>query len=290
MPLAADCEPLGNPDFRRFMFAMGAWTVTLALPGYSNGTPGFLMSSICTTPLEPAIHKLRGSFSPRRRGAVVWGNSVGHRIDRLGARAVAMLLCAIGPLFTLVWFLASPTRMQLPFLGEVPRPVLLMSVASLVIGGMSAGCSFASGGSRRPTSANRRADSRHGGPFSFAGIIGALGALAGADGSRTTSRRDGAPGSCLAAQRSPTSTSSSSAGLPRLGRGFATALDGPRTPARSPKPEVPVLRLGAGKRAPGLLPAPPRCGGRRRGLRWPGELRRLLPSCSSVIVGNCFGT
>ena len=44
--------------------------------------------------------------------------------------------------FTLAWFFASPTHVVLPLIGSVPQPVLLMSVASLIIGGFYAGVQY----------------------------------------------------------------------------------------------------------------------------------------------------
>src|SRR5439155_515640 len=78
-------------------------------------------------------------------GAVLWSRKIGHRIDIYGAKKVGMVLIAAGPLFTLAWFFASPSHLRFPLIGAVPQPVVLMCVASLIIGGAYAGmqiCQF----------------------------------------------------------------------------------------------------------------------------------------------------
>jgi hypothetical protein len=90
-----------------------------------------------------------------------------------------MSLVGIGPLFTLAWFFASPGRIALPLIGMTPQPVLLMSTASLVIGGFYAGmqlCQYRLTQALTPNTGRTVAMAVH---WSTAGTIGSLGALAG---------------------------------------------------------------------------------------------------------------
>ena len=171
--------PLRDHDFRRVTLAMGAWMAALALPGYYYGVPGFfnvvyLHESFGATYSEASCLILFSAL-----GSIVWSRLIGHRIDVFGVRVVAMSLAAIGPFFTLAWFFASPTRWMVPLIGPVPQPVLLMSAASLIIGGCYACmqlCQY------RFTQALTRGHGRtvamavH---WSFTGVIGSLGALTG---------------------------------------------------------------------------------------------------------------
>jgi hypothetical protein len=171
--------PLRNRDFRRVTLAMGAWLAALALPGYFYGMPGFfnvvyLHESFGATYSEASCLILFSAL-----GAVVWSHFIGHQIDRFGARLTAMALAAIGPLFTLGWFFASPARMYAPVIGSIPQPVLLMSTLSLVIGGCYAGmqlCQYRLTQALTPSTGRTVAMAVH---WSTAGVIGSMGALAG---------------------------------------------------------------------------------------------------------------
>jgi MFS family permease len=171
--------PLRSRDFRRLMLAMGAWTAALALPGYANGTPGFFNVVYLHDVFGASYSEASCLILASAMGAVLWAHPIGHRIDRLGARAVAMLLCAIGPLFTLAWFFASPGRVGLPLIGEVPQSVLLMSAASLIIGGFYGGMQLCQMRLTQAFTANAGRTVAMAVHFSFVGVIGSIGALAG---------------------------------------------------------------------------------------------------------------
>ncbi len=171
--------PLRDRDFRRLTLAMGAWTAALALPGYYNGVPGFfnvvyLHEAFGATYSEASCLILFSAL-----GAILLSRMIGHRIDVFGVRLVAMALAAIGPLFTLFWFLASPVAMVLPIVGRIPQPVPLMSASSLIIGGCYVGmqlCQYRFTQALTPNSGRTMAMAVH---WSFAGVIGSFGALAG---------------------------------------------------------------------------------------------------------------
>ncbi|MEP6673241.1 MAG: MFS transporter [Chthoniobacter sp.] len=171
--------PLRSRDFRRVTLAMGAWMAALALPGYFNGTPGFFNVVYLHEAFDATYSEASWLILASALGAVMWSHPIGHRIDRFGARAVAMFLVAVGPLFTLMWFFASPTRVSLPFIGPVPQPVLLMSAASLIIGGFYAGmqlCQLRLTQALTPNTGRTVAMAVH---WSTAGVIGSIGALTG---------------------------------------------------------------------------------------------------------------
>jgi MFS family permease len=171
--------PLRRRDFRRLTLAMGAWTAALALPGYFYGTPGFFNVVYLHESFDATYSEASWLILASALGAVIWSHSIGHRIDRFGARAVAMFLVAIGPLFTLGWFFASPGHVTLPFIGPVPQPVVLMSGASLIIGGFYSGmqlCQYRLTQALTPNAGRTVAMAVH---WSTAGAIGSIGALSG---------------------------------------------------------------------------------------------------------------
>lgn len=171
--------PLKNRDFRRLTLAMGAWTAALAMPGYFNGTPGFFNVVYLHEAFDATYSQASWLVFASAAGAILWSRTIGHRIDQYGARRVAMFLGTAGPLFTLAWFFASPTRLQLPLIGAIPQPVVLMSIASLIIGGFYAGmqlCQFRMTQAITGQAGRTVAMAMH---WSFVGLIGALGALSG---------------------------------------------------------------------------------------------------------------
>lgn len=171
--------PLRQRNFRRMTLAMGAWMAALALPGYYYGTPGFFNVVYLHESFDATYSEASWLVLASAVGAVMWSHSIGHRIDLYGAKAVAMFLAALGPLFTLAWFFASPGRIAIPFIGLVPQPVVLMSVASLIIGGFYAGmqlCQYRLTQELTPNTGRTVAMAVH---WSTAGVIGSMGALLG---------------------------------------------------------------------------------------------------------------
>lgn len=172
-------QPLRNRGFRRVTLAMGAWVAALAMPGYFYGTPGFFNVVYLHDAFGASYSQASWLILASATGAILWSRTIGHRIDEYGARRVAMFLMAVGPLFTLTWFFASPSRLELPLLGSVPQPVVLMSVASLIIGGFYAGmqlCQYRLTQAFTGQAGRTVAMAVH---WSFVGVIGALGALSG---------------------------------------------------------------------------------------------------------------
>ena len=171
--------PLRDRDFRRLTLAMGAWAAALALPGYAGGTPGFFNVVYLQENFGASYSQASWLILASALGTVIWAPAIGHRIDRFGARAVALILMAVGPVFTLAWLFVSPARWHLPLAGPVPQPVVLMGAASLVIGGFYGGvqlCQLRLTQAFTGSAGRTVAMAVH---WSTVGVIGACGALAG---------------------------------------------------------------------------------------------------------------
>lgn len=171
--------PLRDHGFRRLTLAMGGWTAALAMPGYFNGTPGFFNVVYLHDAFGATYTQASWLVLASAAGGILWSHQVGRRIDQYGARRVAMFLAAVGPLFTLSWFLASPSPIHLPLLGAIPQPVALMCVASLIIGGCYAGmqlCQYRMTQELTGSAGRTVAMAVH---WSIVGLVGALGALSG---------------------------------------------------------------------------------------------------------------
>lgn len=171
--------PLRDRDFRRLTLAMGAWAAALALPGYAGGTPGFFNVIYLQENFGASYLQASWLILASALGTMIWAPEIGHRIDRFGARAVALFLMAVGPVFTLAWLFVSPARWHLPLAGTVPQPVVLMCAASLVIGGFYGGvqlCQLRLTQAFTGSAGRTVAMAVH---WSSVGVIGAGGALAG---------------------------------------------------------------------------------------------------------------
>lgn len=171
--------PLRERDFRRLTLSMGAWTAALALPGFANGMPGFFNVVYLQENFGASYSQASWLILASALGTVIWAPAIGRRIDRCGARTVAVRLMLLGPVFTLAWLFASPVWWRLPLVGLVPQPVVMMGAASLIIGGFYGGVQLCqlrltqlfTGGAGRTV-----AMAVH---WSSVGVIGAGGALAG---------------------------------------------------------------------------------------------------------------
>ena len=135
--------PLRDPAFRRLTWALGAWSCAAAMPGIANGLPGFfnvvyLKRSFGATYSQASLLLVASAF-----GSILCAQRIGHLIDRHGARIVAVRLMLAGSVVSLAWFFVSPAKVDfsLPLLGaqSIPHAVLLMSAASIPIGGFYAG-------------------------------------------------------------------------------------------------------------------------------------------------------
>ncbi len=135
--------PLRDPVFRRLTFALGAWSCAAAMPGIANGLPGlfnvvYLKQAFSASYSQASLLLVASAF-----GSILSARRIGHFIDLYGARRVAVRLMCAGSAMSLAWFFVSSARVDftLPLLGPqaIPQAVLLMSVASIPIGGLYAG-------------------------------------------------------------------------------------------------------------------------------------------------------
>ncbi|MEO7319160.1 MAG: MFS transporter [Chthoniobacteraceae bacterium] len=135
--------PMRDPVFRRLTFALGAWSCAAAMPGIANGLPGFfnvvyLKQNFGATYSQASLLLVASAF-----GSILTARRIGQLIDRHGARRVIVWLMLAGSATSLAWFFVSPARVDftLPLLGpqSIPQAVLLMSIASISIGGFYSG-------------------------------------------------------------------------------------------------------------------------------------------------------
>ena len=135
--------PMRDPIFRRLTFALGAWSCAAAMPGIANGLPGFfnvvyLKQAFGATYSQASLLLVASAF-----GSILSARRIGHFIDLYGPRRVAVWLMLTGSAISLAWFFVSPSQVNftLPLLGaqSMPQAVLLMSAASIPIGGFYAG-------------------------------------------------------------------------------------------------------------------------------------------------------
>jgi MFS family permease len=139
-PLQRVMAPLRDRDFRRLTIAMGIWTGAQAMLGYTMGLPGFFAMVHVKEAFGATYGQAAWIFIAAAIGAVLWTPRIGRWIDAWGGRRVMLLLVGSGPLFMLAWLLVSGARWTLPGLaaGPVPQAVIVMSVVSLVTGGLYA--------------------------------------------------------------------------------------------------------------------------------------------------------
>jgi MFS family permease len=103
------------------------------------GLPGFFGISYLKERFGTNYSEAAFVFVASAIGGSLWTPTAGRLIDRWGGRRVLLCLVIVAPLLMLVWLGASATRWQLPFLpAAVPQAVVLMSAASLLLGGLYA--------------------------------------------------------------------------------------------------------------------------------------------------------
>ncbi len=126
--------PFRIPGFIRFTVAVGFWTGACAMLGYNMGLPGFFSMAYLKNQFGATYSEAAIVFVAAGLGAALWTPLLGRWMDRWGARRVFLGLIATGPLGMLLWLGASGERIR-----GLPQAVLLLSFASLVLGGIYAG-------------------------------------------------------------------------------------------------------------------------------------------------------
>ncbi|MES2570465.1 MAG: MFS transporter [Verrucomicrobiota bacterium] len=170
--------PMRNRDFRRLTLAMGIWTAAVTMPGYASGLPGFFNVVYLKESFGVTYAQASMVFIASAIGAILWTPRIGRMIDQRGARRTLLYLMGIGPGFTLAWLFVTPGQWQIPGLGLIPQPILLIGAASLMVGGLYAGVTLCQ---VRLTQVLTTASGRTvamGLHWSLVGVIGTVGALA----------------------------------------------------------------------------------------------------------------
>jgi MFS family permease len=125
-------QPLQNRDFLFFTLAMCVWFF-----GFGFVAPFmnvYLKSTFDVTYTHLSAIQLAGMVS-----SVVSSFIGGSLINRMGLRSFGLAIIVALPLFSLIWFfLDGSATGPLPLLGQVPQPVFLLVLSSLIAGGVYA--------------------------------------------------------------------------------------------------------------------------------------------------------
>lgn len=127
--------PWRDRDFRWLTLAFGAWGFAVGMVGpfglvYLREEFAITYQHIFATQIVAGM------------GSVVAGLQAGYIIDRLGARAYGVVLLAVLPVLSAVWFFLSREDLAflLPWVGafSLPQPVVLICLANLAGGALGA--------------------------------------------------------------------------------------------------------------------------------------------------------
>ncbi len=128
--------PLRQADFRWLTFSAGAWMFALGMVGSFGSI--YLKRSFGATYTQLSVISISAAV-----GTVITSPVMGYLIDRVGARALSMILLFAAPCFGFVWFFVSPTPVTLPLPGidavVVPQPILVFTVTNLAAGSLFGG-------------------------------------------------------------------------------------------------------------------------------------------------------
>lgn len=167
--------PLRDRDFRNLTLGTGWWMLSVGLVG-SFGIV-YLRQEAGLSYLQLSLVNNSAAL-----GTILLGVAIGHLVDRLGGRAMVVLLCTTGPLFGLVWFFVSPETLTVTFLGisiTAPQPAFLFAASNFFAGGLYSGvglCQMHLAGRMAPAEGRTVAMAMH---WTVVGLMGALGPLLG---------------------------------------------------------------------------------------------------------------
>jgi len=168
--------PLKNREFRLLSLGMGVWFMAVSLAAQFGIV--YLKRSFQVEYTHLALLAVCGSISTLL-ASTLWG----YVIDRIGARALAVLLMAVAPLLGCAWFFCSDTvfEWRLPLIGAVriAQPIVLLALTGLVSGGLYSGvhlCRMALQGALAPRQGRTTAMGVH---WTIVGLLGSLGPLIG---------------------------------------------------------------------------------------------------------------
>jgi len=173
-------KPLRDRDFLLLTVGMGIWNGAQAMVGYTMGLPGFFAMTYVRDAFHATYAQASWLFIASGIGAVIWMPRIGHWIDRVGGKQVALRLMAVAPILMLGWLAVAPVTWRIPLPGEAAAPValLVMCLISLLLGGVCAGiwiCQVRLTQAHTTPSGRTVAMGVH---WSLVGVIASLGPLA----------------------------------------------------------------------------------------------------------------
>ncbi len=125
--------PLRHPSFRNLAIGIGIWLFACTMSG--TFTVVYLKRVFQVSYTELSALTICGALS-----TVVGSLFMGYLIERIGARALAVTMMGVAPLFGFAWFFvtAAPVEIVVPYCGvaRTSQALLLMSVVSLFSGGL----------------------------------------------------------------------------------------------------------------------------------------------------------
>lgn len=168
--------PLQHPSFRNLALSMGIWGFACTMSGTFNAI--YLKRAFHVSYTGLSALTICGALSTVL--ASIYG---GYLIDRIGARAFAVILMCVAPLCGSVWFFVTATPMvfDLPLLGTLrtSQALLIVCAATFVSGGLysSVGlCHMSLLGALAPKRERTLAMAEH---WTLVGLVGATGPLFG---------------------------------------------------------------------------------------------------------------
>lgn len=125
-------DPLKERDFLYFTLSMCVWFFGLGF--FSPFLNVYLKATFGITYTHLSLIQLTGMLS-----SVVASFIGGRLIERMGLRTYGLAMVVAAPLFSSVWFfLNGDSTGLIPFVGMVPQPVMVLSISSLIAGGVYA--------------------------------------------------------------------------------------------------------------------------------------------------------
>jgi MFS family permease len=166
-------RPLNNKDFLYFTLAMSLWMFGLGL--FGPFTNVYLREIFHISYTHISAIQITNMAS-----GVVASFLAGRFVKRVGIRTFTLTMIVAAPFFSLVWFILDPDIiLQLPMLGAVSQPVVLLILAGSIAGGIYANIvmlQFNLLTALAPTEGRTMAMAVH---WSIIGLISALGPMAG---------------------------------------------------------------------------------------------------------------
>jgi len=126
-------QPLKNRDFLYFTLAMCVWFFAAGI--FIPFLNVYLKATFGVTYTHLSAIQLAGMLS-----GVVSSFFGGRLIERMGLRTYGLAMLISAPVLSVAWFfLNGHTTGQLPVLGSVPQPVMILFLITLIAGGIWAG-------------------------------------------------------------------------------------------------------------------------------------------------------